>query len=108
MDKFADFRKLSGNTLKIIACVTMFIDHIGAAILLPLIKDGILPVGMSFATIKIIYRALRCIGRTSFPLFIFLIAEGFTHTSNRLRYALSLFVFALISELPFDWRQSHI
>ena len=102
MDKFADFRKLSGNTLKIIACVTMFIDHIGAAILLPLIKDGILPVGMSFATIKIIYRALRCIGRTSFPLFIFLIAEGFTHTSNRLRYALSLFVFALISELPFD------
>ena len=73
MDKFADFRKLSGNTLKIIACVTMFIDHIGAAILLPLIKDGILPVGMSFATIKIIYRALRCIGRTSFPLFIFVL-----------------------------------
>ena len=103
MDKFASFRKLSGNTLKIIACVTMLIDHIGAAIIAPLVEYDILPVGMSFDTLNAIYKAMRFIGRTSFPLFIFLIAEGFLHTSSRLKYAISLLVFALISELPYDY-----
>ncbi|MBO4458479.1 MAG: conjugal transfer protein TraX [Butyrivibrio sp.] len=103
MDKLARFRKLDGNTLKIIACVTMLIDHIGAAILLPLTKEGIIPTKMPFETFNFIYDAIRAIGRTSFPIFVFLIAEGFRHTSSRLRYALSLLVFAFISELPFDY-----
>jgi len=103
MDKLENFRKISGNTLKIIACVTMFIDHIGAVIILPLTRDGLLPAGISFYTLNLIYRILRNIGRTSFPLFLFLITEGFTHTSSRLRYALSLLVFALVSELPYDY-----
>ncbi|MBQ4218687.1 MAG: conjugal transfer protein TraX [Butyrivibrio sp.] len=103
MDKFADFRKISGNTLKMIALVTMLIDHIGAAVIAPLVEDDILPVGMSFDTLNTIYKALRFIGRTSFPIFIFLITEGFIHTSNRLKYAASLLIFALISELPYDY-----
>ena len=103
MDNFARFRKLDGNTLKIIACVTMLIDHIGAAILLPLNQEGVLPAKMSYETFEFIYDAIRAIGRTSFPLFVFLIAEGFRHTSSRLRYALSLLVFAIISELPYDY-----
>ena len=81
----------------------MLIDHIGAAIIAPLVHDDILPVGMSFDTLNTIYKAMRFIGRTSFPIFIFLIAEGFTHTSSRLKYAVSLLVFALISELPYDY-----
>lgn len=103
MDNFASFRKLSGNTLKIIACVTMLIDHIGAAIIIPLVQEEILPVGMSFNTLNTIYHAMRAIGRTAFPIYIFLIAEGFIHTSSRLKYALSLLVFAIISEIPYDY-----
>ena len=58
---------LSGNALKIIAAITMLIDHIGV-ILLPQIT------------------LFRVIGRISFPIFAFMIAEGCAHTKNKLRY----------------------
>lgn len=48
------------------------------------------------------YRWLTCIGRISFPIFAFLIVEGFFHTSNFKKYLGRLFIFALISEIPFD------
>lgn len=74
---------VSGSTLKIIAVITMFIDHVGA-ILLP---D---------------YMVLRLIGRIAFPIFCFLLTEGFLHTRNVKNYALRLGLFALLSEIPFD------
>lgn len=70
--------------LKWIAIVTMFFDHLGA-ILLPQ------------------YPILRLIGRISFPIFCFLLVEGFYHTSNLKKYMLRLGIFAIISEIPFDW-----
>ena len=80
-------RVLSGSMLKLIAVVTMLIDHIGAQ-LLP--HDTAL------------YTAARCIGRIAFPIFVFLLIEGFLHTRSRIRYGASLLAFAFISEIPWN------
>ena len=45
---------------------------------------------------------LTCIGRISFPMFAFMIVEGYFHTSNLKKYVKRLLVFALISEIPFN------
>ena len=46
-----------------------------------------------------LYEAMRCVGRIAFPVFAFLIAEGFAYTHNRKRYFTRLLVFAVISEV---------
>ena len=89
---------LTGSHLKWIAIITMLIDHIGAALL----EQGILS---KMAEYDFWYRfddVLRAIGRLAFPLFCFLLVEGFQHTKNVKKYTLRLGLFALISEIPFD------
>ena len=49
---------------------------------------------------SVAYELMRCFGRIAFPVFAFLVAEGFAHTRNRMRYFLSLLLFAVISEVP--------
>lgn len=73
---------MSAFVLKIIACVTMFIDHISYAI----------PGDTSI---------LNYIGRFAFPIFAFQISEGYIHTSNEKKYIIRLLFFALISQYPF-------
>lgn len=103
---FTKYKVLSGTTLKTIAIITMLIDHIGAAFVcaLPIFlsnKSAPLWEGFPFSYFDF-YMLLRQIGRTAFPIFCFLIVEGFIHTHNRKAYAFRLFIFALISEIPFD------
>ncbi|MEY8357250.1 TraX family protein [Lachnospiraceae bacterium 54-53] len=98
---------ITGNALKIIAIVTMFIDHIGVA----LIENGILeyrnflyaalntPEGNFWSGADL---ALRTVGRLAFPIFCFLLTEGFLHTRDVKKYGARLLVFAFISEIPFD------
>ena len=74
---------MSTFVLKLIAVISMLIDHPGAVLF---------PEEVWF----------RIVGRLAFPIFCFLIAEGYTHTRNVKRYAFRLFLFALLSEIPFD------
>jgi hypothetical protein len=96
------FQKINGHTLKLVACITMLIDHIAAGIMIPWAGARIIPKTMSLEELNRIYYTMRCIGRWAFPIFCFLLVEGFYHTKSRLRYALSLLIFAFISEVPFD------
>lgn len=68
--------------LKWIAIITMTVDHIGA----------VLYPDCTF---------LRWIGRLSFPLFAYLLILGIRNTSNIKKYFIRLFIFALISQIPF-------
>ena len=102
------FACLSGGTLKLIAIITMLIDHIGAIILekgyIVSYNAGAynaLPLEQ-IQLIAEIDHVLRFIGRIAFPIFCFLLVEGFLHTSDKKKYALRLFLFALLSEIPFD------
>ena len=73
---------LGRELLKWIAIITMTIDHVGA-VLFPE------------------FEVLRLIGRLSFPLFAYLLILGMENTSNIRNYFIRLFIFALISQVPF-------
>ncbi len=81
---------MSAFVIKLIAMITMLIDHIGFVFEEPL--AAIHPA------LPLVFRG---IGRLAFPLFAFGIAEGVTHTSNPVKYLVRMFIFMLIAQLPF-------
>ena len=84
MERLAKIPTFSGSVLKIIAIVSMVIDHCAYFLM---------------DNNSTLYEAMRCVGRIAFPVFAFLIAEGFAYTHNRKRYFTRLLVFAVISEV---------
>ena len=72
---------MSLTTLKIIAYITMLIDHIGCA------------TGNIY---------MRLIGRLAFPIFAYIIAIGAANTKNKWKYARNLLIAGLISEIPYN------
>ena len=77
------FGGINANQLRVLAMFLMLLDHLWAT-LVP---------GNFWMT---------CLGRLAFPIFAFQISEGFFHSADRRRYAKRLFLFALLSEVPFD------
>lgn len=95
------YQFLSGSTLKLIAIIIMLIDHVGASLLGRLFSHYYIPFSDWNKWVEI-YNIMRMIGRVAFPIFCFLLVEGFLHTRNVKKYAIRLGIFALISEFPFD------
>lgn len=76
------YKSQRSDVLKLIALITMLIDHIGY---------------MFFEEIRL----FRTIGRIAFPIFAYQLAMGFKHTSSRVRYCGRLAIFSVISYLPY-------
>lgn len=89
---------LSGTALKLAACITMLIDHIGASC----IEAAYAAAPEIPETVAQLDTVLRLIGRLAFPIFCFLLVEGFLHTHDVKKYIERLLVFGLVSEVPFD------
>lgn len=86
------FQILSGSALKLIAVVSMICDHVA--------KFWLLPAGLIGRNAYMVMSA--GMGRIAFPLFAFLLVEGFLHTRNVRKYALNLGVFALLTTIPWN------
>lgn len=98
--------QISGFGLKMIAVVTMFIDHLAAAVGERMLCEA--PAGQFLFLDEHrqlccnIYIFMRGIGRMAFPIYCFLLVEGFHYTKDAKKYSARLFWFALLSEIPFD------
>ena len=101
---------LTGNSLKIIAVLSMVVDHLCKIVLqwlLPnywwaMVDNGQMSWERFQEIDNFIRFDLQSIGTIAFPLFCFLLAEGFQHTRSKKRYIGLMLAFALISEIPFD------
>lgn len=99
-EKLKKFQILNGAQLKYIAFISMLIDHVNKAIILPYLEVG--------STLSKISTFFDILGRIAFPLFSFFIVEGFFRTHSKKKYLLNLLFFAVISEVPYDMFSSKV
>lgn len=75
--------------LKILALGSMIVDHTGFFL------------GNNSMVSSDVYSLMRAVGRIAFPIYAFLLVNGFQKTSNRQRYLSRLILFAVLSQIPF-------
>lgn len=90
-----NFQFLSGAGLKLIAIISMLADHVNKALIYPYLESN-------HGFLAFISDVFDIIGRIAFPLFCFMLVEGYFKTRNRKKYLLNLLLFGVISEVPFD------
>ncbi len=90
-----NFQILSGAGLKLIAIISMLADHVNKALIYPYLESN-------HGFLAFISDVFDIIGRIAFPLFCFMLVEGYFKTRNRKKYLLNLLLFGVISEIPFD------
>ena len=88
--------RLTSEKLKILAMGTMLLDHAAAVIIF---GSGLNETSPLVENIGI---AMRLIGRMAFPLYAFLLVQGFMWTRDWSHYVVRVALFALISEIPFN------
>lgn len=101
---------ISGNALKIIACIFMFFDHLSQGVALNSIGFQVsrtysslgIPVFWNIPLGEIMGTVATLFGRIAFPIFCFLLVQGALLTRDYKKQVLRLLVFALISEVPFN------
>lgn len=112
-------KSITGYHLKLIALITMLIDHLAAVVIWRVYAASYHLTGTMQRSEEIsdkiivwtaenqelvygVYENMRLIGRMAFPIYCFLLVEGFLHTRSVKKYALRLLGFAFLSEIPFD------
>lgn len=101
MQYFKTNPSLSGSALKVLAVLSMLVDHVAVGLCAyddRFTRTLFILSGEPVTAVTL----MRTFGRLAFPIFCFLLVEGYLHTRNRARYALYLLLFAVLSELPFD------
>lgn len=98
---------ISGSVLKWIAIVTMLVDHVGVVVITRMLlyfpyMQNVQATNENYAALYQLLQGMRTIGRLAFPIFCFLLVEGFQRTKSKKKYLLRMFLFALITEVPFD------
>lgn len=98
MEKIKKLKGINGAQLKYIAFASMFIDHFNKAIITPFLTGT--------GPMVIITTIFDILGRIAFPIFAFMVVEGFFKTKSQWKYLRNLLIFAVISEIPYDMFQS--
>ena len=98
--KLTKLQIFNGAQLKYLAFVSMLTDHVNNALIIPMLDgEGFL---LYLSNIFSIFGRIAC------PIFVFFIVEGFFKTGSRRKYLLTLLVFGVISEVPFDMFTSKV
>lgn len=90
----AKIRIFSNAQLKYIAFLSMLIDHVNKSMIYPNLTGS--------GWLQVMSNIFDVLGRIAFPIFIFLLVEGYFKTRSKAKYLAFLLGFGVISEVPFD------